>query len=242
MRTVTSCSTCRTRKKRCIQPASGTKCTFCESKRLKCNLKSQAVLLEPNRDTLDELAVEANQHDILLQESVCDELISIYFNLVHNKQQILFHRQTFSAEKRAGVLPVWILLGIFALTARCVNNKHDNYHHIKLNNTRFSENAYFGRTDPRTRGQSILQQALSLFYSRTDLVSLHSLQGCILLAFVCFVEGHREHDGLLAAQAIRMVQILKLPEQLSSQRLQREMEIRCKLMAQLFVIYHLQVL
>lgn len=69
---------------------------------------------------------------------------------------------------------------------------------------------------------------MSAFNSRSVLIDIPSLQGSVLLGFVAFVEGDNDQDALLSAQAICMVQMLRLPVCLSSDPIQREVEIRCR--------------
>lgn len=64
------------------------------------------------------------------------------------------------------------------------------------------------------------------FNARSDLISLASLQGAILLSFVAFAERDSAQEALLASQAICMVRMLRLPVNLSTDPIQREVEIR----------------
>lgn len=64
------------------------------------------------------------------------------------------------------------------------------------------------------------------FNARTELIDLPALQGCILLSFVALAEGDSAQEALLTSQAICMVRMLRLPENLSPDPIQREVEIR----------------
>lgn len=64
------------------------------------------------------------------------------------------------------------------------------------------------------------------FNARTELIDLPALQGCILLSFVALAEGDSAQEALLSSQAICMVRMLRLPESLSPDPIQREVEIR----------------
>lgn len=64
------------------------------------------------------------------------------------------------------------------------------------------------------------------FNARTELIDLPALQGCILLSFVALAEGDSSQEALLSSQAICMVRMLRLPENLSPDPIQREVEIR----------------
>jgi alpha-L-rhamnosidase len=66
------------------------------------------------------------------------------------------------------------------------------------------------------------------FNSRSELINLASLQGSILLSFAALAEGDSAQEALLTSQAICMVRMLRLPENLSDDPIQREVEIRSK--------------
>jgi hypothetical protein len=91
---------------------------------------------------------------------------------------------------------------------------------------RFSSNPFFRDTSPLDRAKPWFQQAIQSFNSRSELISIASLQGSILLSFVAFVEGDFHQEALLAAQAICMVQRLQLPVRLSPDHVEKEVQIR----------------
>lgn len=68
-----------------------------------------------------------------------------------------------------------------------------------------------------------------MFNDRKDTVSLLALQSCLLLHILAFIEGDMESQSLYSALAIRMAQLLDLPRKLSSDRVQRETEIRSRI-------------
>jgi alpha-L-rhamnosidase len=140
--------------------------------------------------------------------AICNELVDLYFDLIDEKQIILFHRNTFIAAQRAGQVPDFIVLGMIALVAR------------------FSCNSFFDNIEPWDRAQPWLKAGIQAFYARAELINLASLQGSIILAFVAFAEGDSAQEALLASQAICMAHMLRLPENLSSDPIQREVEIR----------------
>ncbi|KAL4798493.1 bacterial alpha-L-rhamnosidase-domain-containing protein [Aspergillus venezuelensis] len=91
---------------------------------------------------------------------------------------------------------------------------------------KFSSNAYFEGVPPWQRAQKWFKAAMQSFNARKELINLASLQGCILLSFVALAEGDSAQEALLTSQAICMVRMLRLPENLSSDPIQREVEIR----------------
>ncbi|KAL4874353.1 cutinase-domain-containing protein [Aspergillus karnatakaensis] len=141
-------------------------------------------------------------------ESVCNELVDLYFDFIEEKQLILFHRNSFTAAQRAGQVADFLVLGMIAMVAR------------------FSSNSYFDSVHPWQRAQHWLKTAVQAFNARSELINLSSLQGSILLSFVAFTEGDPSQEALLASQAICMIQMLRLPMNLSSDPIQREVEIR----------------
>jgi hypothetical protein len=64
------------------------------------------------------------------------------------------------------------------------------------------------------------------FNDRSEPISINSLQGSILLSYTCFVEGQHHQEALLAAQAVCMVQIFRLPSALVENSILRETQIR----------------
>lgn len=146
--------------------------------------------------------------DEILRLPVCDEMVELYFDLFHNKQQILFHRQAFLSQLSKNQIADYILLGIVALVAR------------------FSKHDYFQDTSPHERAKHYLTRALVLFNNRAESVSIQTLQGSILLSFVCSVEKQSDQSSLLAAQATCMVQLLGLPERPADFAVERETNIR----------------
>jgi alpha-L-rhamnosidase len=92
----------------------------------------------------------------------------------------------------------------------------------------FSSNHYFDNVHPWCRAQHWLKTAVQAFNARSELINLASLQGSVLLSFVAFTEGDSAQEALLASQAICMIQLMRLPINLSSDPIQREVEIRGK--------------
>ncbi|SPO06043.1 uncharacterized protein DNG_08732 [Cephalotrichum gorgonifer] len=146
--------------------------------------------------------------DTLLDRDLCNELIELYFDLIHDRQHIIFHRPSFTAEQHAGAVTDYLLLGILALAAR------------------FSTNPLFDGTSPWVRGLPFLHEAIRAFHARSKLVDIESLQGTILLGFAAAVEGDSDQEALFNCQTIRMVQLLNLPHNLSTDSLRRQLEIR----------------
>ncbi|KAL2802979.1 hypothetical protein BJX63DRAFT_89872 [Aspergillus granulosus] len=228
MRPASSCTRCRSRKKRCIVPHLGSSCSLCIRKKLECDLingvfsperdatikggrrallpRRQGTQLPPPPPEIPAAIPQSGTN--LPPPSVCNELVDIYFDLIDEKQLILFHRNTFVPAQRAGQVPDFIVLGMVALVAR------------------FSCNPYFESIHPWDRAKPWLKAGIQAFHSRSELINLASLQGSILLSFAAFADGDSAQEALLAAQAMCMVHMLRLPTNLSPEPIQREVEIR----------------
>ncbi|KAL2851219.1 hypothetical protein BJX68DRAFT_275258 [Aspergillus pseudodeflectus] len=215
------------RKKRCIVPQLGRSCSLCTRKNWKCDLLNTATSFDghgparlglPARPPPSQEVVQLPQPQTtpitparssnLPPPAICNELVDIYFDLIDEKQIIMFHRNIFITAQRAGQVPDFLVLGMIAAVAR------------------FSNNSFFDGIHPWDRGKPWLKAAIQAFYARSELIDLASLQGSILLSHVAYVEGDSAQEALLASQAIRMVQMLRLPENLSPDPIQREVEIR----------------
>ncbi|KAJ0415380.1 hypothetical protein BJY00DRAFT_266286 [Aspergillus carlsbadensis] len=228
MRPASSCTQCRSRKKRCIVPQLGHSCSLCTRKNRRCDLLATATSFDrdgPPRVSLPALPPARQEVQLPLPPplpaptppalisalpppAICNELVDIYFDLIDEKQIILFHRKTFITAQRAGQVPDFLVLGMIGAVAR------------------FSTNSFFDGIHPWDRGKPWLKAAIQAFYARSELINLASLQGSILLSHVAYVEGDPAQEALLASQAICMVRMLHLPENLSPDPIQREVEIR----------------
>ncbi|KAL4908645.1 hypothetical protein BDW74DRAFT_188548 [Aspergillus multicolor] len=228
MRHASSCTQCRSRKKRCIALRLGQSCTSCSQKRWKCDLagpsRPTSINSTQNGRPLPRAARRAErtmapagpktasdvqQSDAALPpDSVCNELIDLYFDLIDEKQLLPFHRATFIAAQRAGQIPHFIVLAMIALMA-C-----------------FSEHSYFESIHPWHRARPWFKSALQAFNARSELIDLASLQASILLSIVALAEGSSAQKALLTSQAICMVRMLRLPENLNPDPIRREVEIR----------------
>ncbi|KAI8716197.1 Zn(2)-C6 fungal-type domain-containing protein [Fusarium sp. LHS14.1] len=217
MRTVSSCSVCRSRKKRCIPSAAGSACRLCTAKGLQCNAPTVARESSDIPRPLARIApssqssASVTEREDIIQivdrdDALRDELIEIYFRVIHYKQHLLFHHSSFIRDQKQGLVARYLLFAVFALASR------------------FSSNPALDHVKPWSRGKLFLREAIKSFNERTKLISIESLQGSIILAFAAFVEGDVDQDVLLSCQAIRMTQALQLPVVLSSDRLTREIE------------------
>ncbi|KAJ4984299.1 sugar porter family MFS transporter [Stagonosporopsis vannaccii] len=214
------------RKRRCTYIPSQNTCKECISKDVKCSLSElssnttdkqraarRALLpLQQSSSVLHELhegpvSSPLSVYDAPTHE-VCTELVALYLDLIHDKQHILFHPPTFIAQYHAGQVPEFLVWGMAALASR------------------FSNHACFASIPRGERGRRWLDKALHSFHNRTDDICIAALQGTILLGMACFAEGEMAKEDLLSAQAIRMVQVMQLPDKRCLGTISFEIQVR----------------
>lgn len=130
------------RKLKCIRGKSNA-CRFCDAQHLDCSLpvRNQAV---PRVEQQSKRALAAQPlstvqspggvphrassaqllHDVVKQDlqlppvEVCNEIVDLYFQILHDKQHALFHPPTFIRAQREGTAPPILVLAIITYTAR----------------------------------------------------------------------------------------------------------------------------
>lgn len=124
------------RKRRCTFIASSDSCKECIAKDAKCSLSDRGnsasdrhrgarrPLLPLRQYTAVSPGLHAGPvssplsvYDAPDQELIT-ELVEIYFDLIHDKQHILFHPSTFMAQYHAGQAPSYLIWGMAALVSR----------------------------------------------------------------------------------------------------------------------------
>ncbi|KAH6620296.1 hypothetical protein C7974DRAFT_230404 [Boeremia exigua] len=223
MRIVTSCAFCRSRKRRCTYIPALKSCKECLSKDARCSLSRLSSnttetqsggrrLLLPLQQNSRSLPDRSASSPISIYDTpnyeVCTELVTLYFDIIHDKQHILFHPPTFLTRYHAGQVPDFLVWGMAALSSR------------------FSDHVCFASVPRKERSRRWLDKALHAFYSRTDDICISALQGTVLLGMACFVEAEYEKEDLLSAQAIRMVQVMHLPDKTCTDAILFEIQVR----------------
>ncbi|KAF5982732.1 putative alpha-glucosidase (maltase) [Fusarium bulbicola] len=145
--------------------------------------------LECNLSSVDELSNVFNETSIdnegqlrlLPSQEMCNSLVDIYFDLIHDKDHTRFHRPSFIKAQREGRAEMMHVLAIMALAAR------------------FASDLWHGDSE--------------LCERRKDWATHTS-------------EGETGMESLYGAQAIRMIQLRRLQTSLSTNKLQRDIEIR----------------
>ena len=143
---------------------------------------------------------------VLPPSAVCNHLVNLYFDYIHDQFHTLFQKPAFMADLASDRVPTVILLAIIALSAR------------------FSPHEYFSGSNPRTRGVQYTRRAAQLL-DPSD-VSLTCIQACVLLGACRIVEGDSAGEAVYYGMACRMAQLLDLAHCPTNSRLDREINVR----------------
>jgi len=143
---------------------------------------------------------------VLPPSAVCNNLVNLYFDYIHDQFHTLFQKPAFMADLANDEVPTVILLAIVALSAR------------------FSSHEYFSGSSPRSRGVQYASRAAQLL-DPSD-VSLTCIQACVLLGACRIVEGDSAGEAVYYGMACRMAQLLDLAHRNCNSRLAREINIR----------------
>jgi hypothetical protein len=117
------------RRRRCEIRASGSPCTFCIARSLRCtaarltgNATDVVNGLSPSSDRTTSGSVTLPKDGIQSShsptQSLCAELVKLYFDYVHDQFHSLFHQPSFEKDMAQGKAPKILLYGMMALSAR----------------------------------------------------------------------------------------------------------------------------
>ncbi|KAF5639660.1 alpha-glucosidase (maltase) [Fusarium sp. NRRL 52700] len=200
-----ACTQCKIQKRKCHSQGQTSSCIRCLRLNLECNPSSVDELSSVfNKTSID----NQGQIRLLPSQEMCNSLVDIYFDLIHDKDHTLFHRPSFIRAQREGRAEMMHVFAMMALAAR------------------FASDQWRGDSELCERRKDWSSHSKRLFNDRTEPVSLSAIQACMLLCCISASEGETEMESLYGAQAIRMVQLRRLQTSLSTHKLQREMEIR----------------
>lgn len=162
-------------------------------------------------DQLSVYEIPPTQHGaghlgVLPPPTVCNHLVNLYFDYIHDQFHTLFQKPAFMADLASDRVPTVILLAIIALSAR------------------FSSHHYFDGASPRIRGVQYARRAAQLL-DPSD-VGLTSIQACVLLGACRIVEGDSAGEAVYYGMACRMAQLLNLAHSSCDSRLEREINVR----------------
>lgn len=191
-------------------------CTRCRELTINCSLRGWTVRspytipthptlrLAPHPPRSAETPTPSNNDgpSVELQQ----ELVRLYFLVVHDTHHSIFHRPTVEQQITDGEFPEVLLYSVMALGAP------------------FSDNQLFANIDRRRRGDQYTARARGLL-DLTD-ISVTTIQASILLATVCFCDSQTETEALYYSIAIRLALILDLPNRKCDDQLERQVNLR----------------
>ncbi|KAJ9651398.1 hypothetical protein H2198_009313 [Neophaeococcomyces mojaviensis] len=211
------------RRRKCEVTQPGQACAYCKSRNVQCsfavtnttsNIKNTASSWHgpsPTSNDGDGLdlalwpSTSAPSNGIPPQD-VCEELVRLYFQYIHDTFHSLFHAPSLMEDVRNGVIPRVILLSIISLSSR------------------FSTDLYFAGIDPRVRGRQYAREAERLLDLRD--ISVTTIQACVLLGAFVITEGEALPESLYYSVACRLAMAIDLPNSPVSTRLEQETNIR----------------
>ncbi|RDW77843.1 hypothetical protein BP5796_05695 [Coleophoma crateriformis] len=234
MRPASACKACRERKLKCSVQSKSQACQFCQAQNLECSLsprdrvlarqehrskrilaaQPQSPIQSPKNDrhqgsNTAQLFQGAAKLNLKLPPiEVCNEIVDLYFQILHDKQHSLFHYPTFIRAQREGTVPPIIILAIITYTAR------------------FSNHSYFKGVERRYRGQEWSRAVKTMLNIQDMEVSITTMQACHLIGSLAISEGDSRMESMCSTIANRTAQLLGLPHRLSSDKLERELELR----------------
>ncbi|KAH8689435.1 hypothetical protein BGW36DRAFT_330143 [Talaromyces proteolyticus] len=199
-----ACSECHARKRKCHASWGRSACKRCLRLNIPCSHQAFIEAPIPSGSAIAERNTE-----IFPSQEICNQLVDLYFDLIHDKDHALFHRPSFITAQRQGLADMMHVSAMMALGAR------------------FASNIWPGNSERWSRGRLWANYSKHLFDSRIEVVSLAAIQACVLLSTIAFCEGEMEMESLYGAQAIRMIQLKgRLTDSLPSNPIQRETAIR----------------
>ncbi|CAG8360779.1 unnamed protein product [Penicillium salamii] len=212
MRLAKACSICRERRRKCDIRRPGLACTYCSARNLTCTRAESSVAKAP--ESVSDKSTPVSRSDALLEsesctlpeQTLCRDLVQLYFDYVHDKFHSLFHRPSLMEDMLRGQAPKILIYGMLALSAR------------------FSTHPFFAGIDPRERGRGFAKRCEELL----DLndVSVTTIQACVLLGAIGVVDGKPASETIYYAVACRIAQLLDLPNCQAANRVEQELYIR----------------
>ncbi|KAL4964607.1 uncharacterized protein BDV14DRAFT_209218 [Aspergillus stella-maris] len=188
MKVAKSCRQCRAAKRKCTRTdvSSHLACTLCGQRGLDCSL---IAVSKPKLPQIIAPAVVVPGRADKLSSDARDELIDLYFQIIHDKPHTLFHPASLKSRVQTGSLPDATLFSILALAAR------------------FSEDQHI-----RKQTRSFFQTAKDSFKKTLENVNLDNVHAAALIGNICGVEGEPRGESLFFGIAFCMARILRLPE------------------------------
>jgi hypothetical protein len=177
----------------------------------------------PKETSVPEEAIGiASPENSLPDQDICNELVELYFDYVHDKFHSLFHRPSLVEDIRRGQAPENLIYGILALSARYAFQLGPSE---LADSGRFSNHSFFAKTDPRERGKQYAKKCEQLL--NLNDVSLTTIQVCVLLGAIAVVDGRNPaSETIYYSIACRIAQLLDLPNCRAASHVEQEVNIR----------------
>ncbi|PMD49022.1 hypothetical protein L207DRAFT_627652 [Hyaloscypha variabilis F] len=200
-----ACRNCRIRKRRCLPTASDVNgsCQLCKQQSIPCSLTRRSGQNRPIAPVDDQLSPASTSSatashifpgdplQLLPPRPVLDELIELYFQLIHDGPHTLFHKPTFLSRLQENMVPNFLILAVISLS------------------TRFSTNEYF-RNDARPFALAYAKAAIELLEKEMIRPSLEPVQGYILVSQHLGGEGDVRAKHICTGLACLHCQSLRL--------------------------------
>ncbi|KAH8721531.1 fungal-specific transcription factor domain-containing protein [Phaeosphaeriaceae sp. PMI808] len=228
MRRPSACINCRARRRKCKYPPGDqwVACDYCSSHGQQCIQEppkggyyaqrqakaqkegaNQQTSWTPSEPLPPPPPPPANQsHKELPPMALREELVSLYFDYIHDQFHSMYHRPSFMDDVVNDRVANILLFAIFALSSR------------------FSVNAVYAETDPRERGEVYRIASEELFNIR-DLTPI-TVQAGVLLGAYAAASGDTDVENMYYTIAGRMCLALDLPNRPVASLLEREVNIR----------------
>ncbi|GME55823.1 hypothetical protein BKCO1_3000229 [Neofusicoccum parvum] len=194
MKVAKACRQCRESKRKCTKQPDAQRCNPCLHKQLPCSLQNtcrphQPILPQP-KPPLEPLstpptALSQPQTIAHPPSNTVQELVDLYITLIHDKPHSLFHEPSLRQAAAADAVPRQALYGILGLSARHA---------------------------PRPFGTAFAVEAKRLLKEDVENICIGNVQACILVANACGAVNESKSEALFFGIAIRMAQILSLPQ------------------------------
>jgi hypothetical protein len=221
------------RRRKCDITVNGEACTSCTVRGAKCSRKNPPLLAasESKRNARAH-SPALNGGNVTVEETIgglppkpiCVELTRLYFDVIHDQFHSLFHKPSMIQDVLDNRVPVVLLYGMMALSARSgIDFAWKPYEHALIR-FRFSSNPFFQGSDAREKGRGYITKCKQ--FLDLDNFSLTTVQACVLLGAAAVAEGNSAVESVYYAAACRIAQLLNLPNRTAVTPLEKEVDLR----------------
>ncbi|KAF2189103.1 hypothetical protein K469DRAFT_626977 [Zopfia rhizophila CBS 207.26] len=194
MKVARACKQCRSVKRRCVKSEAHKSCAQCLRRALDCSFSYQHSALQhqsilPNPAPACQVPSTTTSTWVGgLDSDLRDELVELYFRLIHDKPHTLFYQPTLKRQIQNGSVHLAVLYGVLGIAAR------------------------FSSDDTRLRTSEFGACAKAFLKKDIDRICLENVQASVLIGNICGAESDSDAESLFFGIAIRMAQILHLPK------------------------------